>query len=72
MQINAICGGSMQGWNQMRCTLVYRPILTAAQTGPTSRSSGLQANRRSKRLPIRSPRPAFGKLTARLAMFRTR
>jgi K+-transporting ATPase ATPase B chain len=34
MQINAISGGSMQGWKRTRCTSVHRPIMTAAQTGP--------------------------------------
>jgi hypothetical protein len=53
MRINAINGGSMQGWNQTRCILRHHPRMAAAPTGPASRNSGLQANRRNRRSPIR-------------------
>jgi len=53
MQINAISGGSMQRSKQTAAHRPQPPILTASTTGPTSRNSGLQPNRSSRRSPIR-------------------
>jgi hypothetical protein len=60
MRTSGISGGSMQGWKRTRCTSVHRPIMTAAQTGPTLRNNGLRPNRSNRPLPTRSPRPASG------------
>jgi len=72
MRISETSGGSTQVWKRTRCTSVHRPIMTAAQTGPTSRNNALRPNKSNRPLPTRSPRPASGKLTARPAMFRIR
>jgi len=61
----------MQDWKRTRCTSVHRPIMTAAQTGPTSRNSGLQPNRSSRCSPIRSPQPHLANWPARPRTFRT-